>query len=450
MEIQSNVLLLVSDEHNPLYSSPYGHPSVQTPHMQRLADTGTLFWNAYCPSPLCLPSRAAFMAGRRVHELQTYSNCNLKLDPTPRSFGAELAQQGVYSTYIGKVHVYARGNQLGFSEMILPGDSPPPGDTNHRRNPMTVRDGASQRADGYGPQEDAFQTDLTYIDAALGWIRNRSTGIDQPWVLAVNLHKPHFPHFTTRELWDLYPTGGDLPTYGADCASAQHPYAHALREHFETDWFSDDQIRGLRRGYLGCVTFVDRQLGRLLAALEETGQLETTDVIYTSDHGEMLGKFGMWWKCSLYEDSVRVPCIASGPSFRQGATVDTPVDLHDLQASLFRSAGADRPSDWVGKPLQDIPGNHPDRVIFSEYHGHGARGSSYMVRQGRWKFIYYVDAPDQLFDLEADPDELRNLIDKAPQVARKLESELRRVCDPELENRRAEAFIEEQLLAVCR
>jgi choline-sulfatase len=269
-------------------------------------------------------------------------------------------------------------------------------------------------------------------------------------VLAVNISNPHFPQYAYPELWDLYPDGGDLPAHGPDCASANHPYARDLRDHFETDLFSEEQTRGLRRGYLGCVTFVDRQLGRLLDALEESGQRADTDVIYTSDHGEMLGKFGMWWKCSLYEDSVRVPCIAAGPSYARGRRVSTPVTLHDVQAALFASVGAERPPDWVGEPLQGVPAEDPERAVFAEYHGHGTRASAYMVRKGRWKYIHYVAARDQLFDLEVDPDEVNNLHGARPDVAREMRRELERICSPEAENERAEAFIERQLASIAR
>jgi choline-sulfatase len=125
--------------------------------------------------------------------------------------------------------------------------------------------------------------------------------------MTVNIVKPHFPEFVTQELWDMYPRGGDLPPDGPDQPSAQHPYALALRRFFETDEMPESGIRGLRRGYLGCVTYADRQLGKLLDVLEGTRLLENTIVAYTADHGEMLGKFGMWWKCSLYEDSAREP-----------------------------------------------------------------------------------------------------------------------------------------------
>jgi choline-sulfatase len=195
---------------------------------------------------------------------------------------------------------------------------------------------------------------------------------------------------------------------------------------------------------------VDRQLGRLLDALEATGLRENTLVIYTSDHGEMLGKFGMWWKCSLYEDSVRVPLIVAGPGFAAGKRVKTPVDLLDVQATLFQATGAERPAAWMGTPLQNIRPHDAHRVIFAEYHGHGTRASAFMVRRGRWKFIYYCAAPHQLFDLEADPHELHNLATERPDQVRELEAELRRFCDPEQENERAEMFIRRQLEAVRR
>jgi choline-sulfatase len=159
----------------------------------------------------------------------------------------------------------------------------------------------------------------------------------------------------------------------------------------------------------------------------------------------MLGKFGMWWKCSLYEDSVRVPCLAAGPSFRGGARVRTPVDLHDVQAAAFRSLGADRPADWLGTPLPEISADDPDRIVFSEYHGHGTRASAYMVRRGKWKYIHSIAAPDQLFDLRADPEELEDVLSDQPVVASELAQALEAICSPQEENARAEAFIEGQL-----
>src|SRR3954451_7301514 len=144
-----NVIVLMSDEHNPFFSQPYGHPFVSTPNMTRLARRGTVFTNAYCPSPLCMPSRSAFLSGRRVFDLQTYGNCNVFPVETP-SYGKVVADQGVHTVHIGKTDVYNRAATLGFSEMILPGDRAQPGDvyvSAHRSTCRKMpRDGAAAMA----------------------------------------------------------------------------------------------------------------------------------------------------------------------------------------------------------------------------------------------------------------------------------------------------------------
>lgn len=206
----------------------------------------------------------------------------------------------------------------------------------------------------------------------------------------------------------------------------------------------------MRQGYYAGVTFVDAQLGLLLDALEETGQLENTVVAYVSDHGEMLGKFGLWWKRTMYEDSVRIPLVVAGPGFAAGRRVRTPVSLLDFQATIFQAVGAQRPDGWQGTPLQHVAENDPERVVFSEYHGDGIRAGSFMVRKGDWKLIYNMAAPHQLFNLAEDPDELHNVYAKEPEVAADLEQELRRICDPEAVNERAFAKEREQLAAIAR
>ena len=442
-----NVLMMKSDEHNPFFSSVYGHPFIQTPNMERLARRGVVFENAYCTSPLCMPSRSSFMSGQRVHQIQTYNNCNVFTFNYP-TYGKVLRGQGVHTVHAGKTDVYNQSPSLGFSEIIRPGDRRPPGDSNISRNPLAIRSGADARADGFGVKDNPFGVDEARMDATLGWLIDRAPRLNHPWILDVNLSKPHFDHFVTEDLWEMYPQGEDLPKHGPGCDSANHPYVLDLRAHFQTDLFSESQIRGLRRGYLGCVTFVDGQLGRILDALEETGLMEDTVVVYTSDHGEMLGKFGMWWKCSLYEDSVRIPLIAAGPGFQSGVRVKTPVELLDLQAALFKTTGCEKPSNWTGTPLQDIQRDDPDRIAFSEYHGHGTRASVFMIRRGEWKLIHCCAGPNQLFDLGSDPEELHDLSQEHPDILQDLEQELRRICSPEEENQRAELFIQDQLRAM--
>jgi choline-sulfatase len=441
----NNVIILMSDEHNPFVSSLYGHSLVKTPNMGRLAAKGTFYRNAYCPSPLCLPSRSAFVSGRRVHELKAYSNCNVNLPNQFPTYGRLLREQGVHTVHMGKTDMFANGEELGFSEIYKAKTRKLPGDVNFNRKPLAIRKGASSRSMGYGVKETAFQDDLSVMDKALDWLAESAPAIEQPWSLTINIVNPHFPQWNTQKYWDMYQEADDLPKYGPECDSGTHPYADDLRKHFEADQFTEEQVRGLRRGYLGNVSFVDDQLGRLLDALEASGQAETTNIIYTSDHGDMLGKFGIWWKCSLYEDSARVPCIAAGPDFQSGQIVETPVDLLDVQASIFYATGASKPAEWPGVPLQQIPDDDKSRVVFSEYHGHGTRSGAYMIRKGDWKLIYYMEAPHQLFYLKDDPDELHNLYVEFGEKARELEAELYKICDPVEENRRAHEFQEQQL-----
>ena len=441
----SNLIVFMSDEHNPRYSSPYGHDFVDTPNMQWLADNGTLFEHAYCPSPLCVPSRSAFLTGKRVHAVSAYGNNRRGIPPETHGLGAVLGKQGVHTVFVGKVHAYRPVDELGFSETILAHDGSFYFDKGQQRRPLAVREGAAERFDKYGPHETPWGNDVRYMDVAVDWLQTRAPAMDRPWVLYVNLVKPHFPHFCTEELWDKYRDHGDLPEHGVESATAQHPYAVDLRTHFRLDGVPEEHVRGLRRGYYACVSFIDEQLGRLLSALVEAGLAGTTNLVYTSDHGEMLGKFGLWWKCNLLEDAARIPCIAAGPDFDSGVHVATPVDLHDVQASVFSLTGAEHPQAWHGSPLERLPADDPDRLVFSEYHGHGTRAGSFMVRRGDWKLIHNIEAPDQLFDLGNDPEELENRVEAEPVKARELGAALAEICDPGAEDRKAEAFWEKQM-----
>lgn len=441
-----NVVFLMSDSHNPRISSVYGHPFVQTPNLERLAAMGTVYENAYCASPLCVPSRSAFMAGRYVHEIEVFNNCKVIPAEHP-SYGGVLAEQGVRTVYVGAAsNLYRNPFDLGFSEMPLVKRTEPSLSTSFVRSPLPKR--SLNRK--YGPREDVWQSDLATVDYSVNWLQETAPTLDEPWVLVVNVHPPHSPLTARPKYWEMYEGLGDLPQYGTDEESAQHPYAQDLRYFFQTQAATEEDIRRMRQGYYAAVTFVDHQLGRLIDALEASGQLEETVIAYTTDHGEMLGKFGMWWKHSLYEDSARIPLVVAGPGFSPGVRVRTPISLLDFQATLFECVGAKRPRHWRGEPLQGIGIDDPERVVFCEYHANGVRSGAFMVRRGDWKLIYNMAAPHQLFNLREDPDELHNVWEKEPEIAQALEQELRRICDPEAVNARAHAKEREQLEVIRR
>ena len=453
MENVVNVLILKSDEHNPLINSIEGHPFIKTPNMERLAKMGTIFDNCYSVSPLCFPARSAFMAGKYVHQIQAYNNCGIFPGEHP-SYGQILKEHGIHTVHIGKVDSYRHIDELGFSETHT-GEWPKergPGDINFCRNPLAIR--PLERPDGtprpksYGIKEKPFEKDEYSIQTAINWLTTTAKKMNKPWVMEINTSKPHFPMYVTQKLWDMYEGHDDLPQHGKETEPGQHPHSKDLQKHFRTDEFKEEWIKGLRRGYYGCVTYTDQKLGQLLDTLEQTGLINNTVIAYTTDHGEMLGQYGMWWKCSLYEESARVPMVIAGPGFFKGLRINTPVTQLDLLASIFRSNNCSYPNDWNGTPLQDIQNNAHNHVAFSEYHGHGTRASSYMIRKGKCKFIYYCEADNQLFDMESKEKESNNIIEQYPEIAREMESELRKICDPEKENQRAEEYIQKQLKAI--
>ncbi len=441
-----NVIVLMSDEHNPMVSSVYGHEFVDTPNMQRLASEGSTY-TAYTSSPLCLPARSSFLCGLPVFKNQSYSNCNMFL-PQFRTYAQDLADNGVYTCFSGKLDTYIYEiEDAGFSKVLRLQDRNKPGDKNIGRSPLKIREGSAARANGYGPEEKP-SGDRETVDLALEWLRTKAGKLDKPFVLFVGITNPHFPHIAPQVYWDKYADHEDLPEFGPECVSANHPYARDLRDHFETDHFSEEQIRGLRRGYYGCVNHVDQMLGELMDAVEECGLKNDTDIIYTSDHGEMLGKFGMWWKCSLYEDSVRIPMIAAGPDFPRNRRYETPVELLDIHAFLYSIYNIERPGECRGIPLNELPEASGERIVFSEYHGHGTRGSAFLIRRGDWKLIYYTQAPNQLFNLELDPDELRDVSADHPDIMAELITELQKVCNPEEVDTEVQDLIDSQLHAI--
>lgn len=450
-----NVLILKSDEHNPFITSVMGHPFIRTPNLDRLARQGTVYESCYCPSPLCSPSRSSWLSGLPAHETHIYDNSKVLPFPDYQTYGGVLDKQGVDSVFLGKVDGWKPPEEMGFTEMRGRIFRDPHRDFEVGKNAAYLRRGlpvpilpAAGRAKGVGEVDsvqDAFGVAVTDIERGVHFLHSVSRDLHRPWVLEVDLMPPHFPHYVPDHLWEMYKCHEDLPKYGREQPTANHPYSRDLRRYFETR--SMLPVTGKhRRAYYGRVTWVDRQLGRLMDALDASGQAARTVVAYTSDHGEMLGKFGMWWKRSMLEDSARVPLVVAGPGFARGKRASTPVTQWDLQAAIFEASGASRPEHWLGEPLQRLPLHSATRAAFSEFHGTGVRGSSFLVRRGRWKLIWNAGAPHQLFDLGSDPDELHNLAAHEPKHVNELIAVLRdQFADPDRENDRANRYVDAEI-----
>ena len=279
--------------------------------------------------------------------------------------------------------------------------------------------------------------------AATGWLERRTGADGRPWALFVSFVSPHYPLAAPPRWFDLY-RNADLPS--------PKPYAGNWREHpalretlrfFDYDRYFDDASRDAAiRGYLALVSFVDGLIGQVLAALDSAGFADNTTIIFTSDHGEMLGDFGLWTKQVMFEGSAGIPMILAGPGIAAGRTVGTPVSLVDVFPTVLDATGAPpAPAPLPGRSLLEIAAapEEPDRPILSEYHDGGSITGAFMLRRGDWKLIHHEGFPPQLFDLSGDPDEHRDLA-REPAAADMLDSrkaDLRRIVDPAAANARA-------------
>ena len=445
-----NVLLIQTDEHRRDAMSWAGHPFVETPNLDRLVEQGTAFTNAYCNSPLCAPSRASFVTGQYVHEIEAWDNARPYHGQAP-TWGEHLQDGGVKTTVVGRKHFEPYAD-AGFPDQREPELSEPPIEVARLdRNPPTEYEHATDRFYEPDINDNRMEESTERTDEAISWLEEEAPE-DDSWTLYLSYQPPHFPLTAPEEYWEMYPPDDmDLPF---DYPAAEdHPIVDDLHEHFQGTDLDHETLRRLRTGYYALCTAIDEQIGRVFDALEETGQDEETVVIYTSDHGEILGDHGLWWKCCMYEPAIGVPLIVSGPDVPEGKRVETPVSLVDIVPTIADLTGAPHSEAWSGESLLPLVEGDEDetRIAFSEYHAHGARNGMFMVRKGDYKYVYYPENPPQLFDLQNDPHELTNLagVGKYRDVQEGLHWELFDLVspDPDTIDRRAQENQRERLEA---
>jgi len=441
-----NVLLIMSDEHQRDVTGCYGHRFVRTPHLDRLAARGVVFENAYCNSPLCVPSRMSFMTGRYVHQIGMWDNGSV-LDSAVETFAGRFAAQGAETILCGKMHFIGPDQIHGFSRREGPIPVNPRGDSSAlHRDTVTPRPDAVRRfrEAGMGDSrvlrhDEATQEAAVRVLHELGGRRDRD-----PFLLVVGYLAPHFPLRVPERYFELYwPDKLALPRIPPGHLDQLHPVAKGLREHFCADQISEEELRRCVAAYYGLVSYLDEKIGELLVTLEQVGLADDTLVIYTSDHGEMLGEHGMWWKCCMYEQAVAVPLIMRFPDgAAAGRRVSQIVELVDLYPTCAEALGLQAPADLPGASLLGVArGRAVDwkDSAFSEYHAHGTTTASYMIRKGPFKYVYHVGYAPELYDLREDPGEFRNLAGQAAyeQVMDSLHAELTARLDPEAVDQQA-------------
>ncbi len=437
-----NLLVIMSDEHQARAMGCAGHPFVQTPNLDALAASGTRFTKAYTPSPICVPARAAFASGLPVHQTRLWDNAMPYTGEQP-GWGHALQDAGVPVESIGKLHYRNQEDPVGFDVEHLPMmvyEGVGMVWASIRNEEERISPGARMLGEHIGPGTSAYTDyDQAVVERCLAWLDERGSGNDRrPWCLYVGLVAPHFPLVVPQQYYDLYPLES-LPDVKLHPSTGyqRHPWVEKQNAFLDSEARFQDAEERLRAmaSYYGLCTWLDHNVGRILGQLESCGLAETTSVIYTSDHGDNLGARGLWGKSNLYEESVAVPLIACGPRFAPGDVCETPVSLLDVSATIAQHFGA-RLAD--GRPGQDLvrlaqTPAEPERIVLSQYHAAGAVSGAFMLRKGRWKLIYYVGFKPELFDLDKDPEELRNLANDPAyeQELAALIAELRAMLDPE-------------------
>jgi choline-sulfatase len=413
-----NILVVMVDQLNPAFLPIHGHQLVQAPHLERLAARGTVFDNAYCNTPLCAPSRATFMTGALPSRTGVYDNAaEFRADlPTVAHY---LRLQGYRTVLSGKMHFCGPDQRHGFEERlttdIYPADYGWTPDWDHPdARPSWYHNMGSVRDAGLCVRTNQIDFDEEVVFAAERAIFDHVRGPrDRPLFLVASLTHPHDPFAVPRRYWDRYDHAAiDMPRLDRDDVPLD-PHTARLRHvsAMDAEPVTAEQVRNARHAYYGAISFCDDQLGRLTTALEEAGLADSTVVVFLSDHGEMLGERGLWYKMSFFEGASRIPLVMAGPGVAAGRR-DEAVSLADLTPTLVELGGGD--ARTLAEPVDGcslvphLTGRHGHDAVTGEYLAEGAVGPMVMLRRGPYKFIHAPGDPDQLYDLAADPDERSN------------------------------------------
>jgi choline-sulfatase len=422
MSSQPNILLLFSDEHSHRFlgSCLKNAEDIHTPNLDKLAANGSVFTDAYCQMPLCTPSRISMLTGKQVRKSGAWGNSRVirpELNTMPRHFAAA----GYETCLVGKMHLGGRLQMSGFQHRPY-GDLT--GCCGHQWEP--IHDIGSARGmrtrtthTGETGIPESLIQDQVVATETVTWIREQNAAAaDQPWFVCSGFSRPHFP-LTAPKRWIEYyrKRGISEPMFEKEGDAVGHPMTEGMRDGFRCEEIDHEEMMEARLGYFACVSYLDEVIGDMLANLERDGLLENTIIIYTTDHGEMAGEHGLWWKNGWFEACTRVPLIISTPEMRfngEAASCSTPVALLDLFPTLCAQSGLDTPDDLDGRDLSPAINGEtiPDIPIFCDAltprWGKGTEFRS--VRYQNYKYVRFRDVDPLFFNLEQDPGETVNLL----------------------------------------
>ncbi len=425
-----NILLVMADQLAPHHTGTYGHRLVRTPHLDALAERGVRFDAAYVHSPLCAPARFSFLSGRSISKIGAYDNASEFSSQVP-TVAHYLHLLGYRTCLSGKMHFVGPDQLHGFHERlttdIYPADFAWTPDWEHADERI------GKWYHGMDTLHEAGQAMTTYqidYDEEVGFAARRKLfdyardGDERPWFMVASFIHPHDPYVARPEWWDLYDHDDiDLPV-DIDL-DALDPHSKRIRAGIEADTVghTDDHVRNSRHGYYANTSYFDHWIGDLVRTLEETDQADDTVVIVTSDHGDMLGERGAWFKMSFFERSARVPLVMAGPGVASDSTIGEICGHLDMLPTLIDIAGGDAETPqrgaavegrslwplatggtWAGDPATTAA------TAFGEYCGEMTSHPIFMIRRGDLKYIHCDSDPPLLYDIEADPEETTNLV----------------------------------------
>lgn len=431
-----NILLIMADQLSgpvlPLNSSAF----VKTPHLQSMADHGVVFERAYCNFPICAPSRASMHAGILPHRFGQFDNSSEFPADIP-TVAHYLRHLGYHTVLSGKMHFVGPDQLHGYEKRLTTEIYPAnfawtvDWSKGYRFRPTNLTMAPVIEA---GQCVRSLQIDFddevefASIQGLYDLAREES---GSPFFMTVSFSHPHSPYVTTENYWNRYrheevqmPEVAEIPVNRKDKLSRNLHFCQG-RDEYQV---SQDQIRNARHAYFGMISYIDDKIGRLLAVLNETGLSDNTIIVFTADHGDMMGERGMWYKQHFFEWACRVPLVVSWPGKFSPARVNLEVSLVDLMPTLLdMAADGDGCNDVVetdGHSLypiiadQSLDWNHP---VISEFSADGSTGPSRMVLKNAMKYMFLEGEDELLFDLDKDPLELNNLIDD-PDLATRLDA----------------------------
>ncbi|HUT93710.1 MAG TPA: sulfatase-like hydrolase/transferase [Thermoguttaceae bacterium] len=417
-----NILVIMSDEHNAGVTGCYGSPIVRTPNLDRLAERGIALDGCYCNSPLCVPSRMSFTAGKYVSRTGAWNNsCWLPSDEYP-SIARVMTAAGYDSLLCGKMH-YDRTRRYGFTEIGGMMNGSFKTGTGGRRKPDDLPESPTKISarfqQFYAADDSSILTHDRNVTAGVTDFLQKRKRSERPFFLFAGYLAPHFPLIVPQPYWDPYHGKVPMPEIPpGHLDSLPLNYKH-LRAGFQVIGVPDEITRKGRELYHGLTQWFDDQVGIVLKTLGASDAADNTVVVYTSDHGENVGEHGLWWKNCMYQHAARVPCLVSWPErWTGGERRSQACSMVDLVQTIAELGGAETPDDWNGDSMcswMDDPDSPWRDLAVSEYYAHNIASGYAMLRSGDYKYVYHSRMDEshpperELYDLKADPGEFRNL-----------------------------------------